>query len=138
MRDIGLFTWHDGSWLSKMRKAYEHQHHVTLPHTGSLHDRGPCISHKVTIIRKIIIEKKDPYPVARETNHSIEAVDRYIKDFRRVQYCWEDGKDIDFISRATGIHKYVVKQYIEILPRVIIPGAELVSQVKRVFPRVVK
>lgn len=30
------------------------------------------------IIRKIQVDKKDPYTVAKETNHSILAVDRYI------------------------------------------------------------
>ena len=115
MRDIGLFTWRDPSTLSQLRKAYEADKGISLPHTGALHDRGPCVSHKTMIVRKIIQEHKDPYQVAQETHHSIQAVERYLKDFRRVQCCFQDGKDIQFITTVTGIHKYVVNQYLQIL-----------------------
>jgi len=66
-------------------------------------------------IRKIQVDKKDPYTVAKETNHSMLAVDRYIKDFNRVRLCHQDGKDDNFISFATGLNKYVVNEYIKIL-----------------------
>jgi hypothetical protein len=65
-------------------------------------------------IRKIQVDKKDPYTVAKETNHSMLAVDRYIKDFNRVRLCHQDGKDDNFISLATGLNKYVVNEYIKI------------------------
>ncbi len=115
MRDIGLLTWRDGSSVSKYRKDYEKEQNVTLPHTGSLHDMGSCISHKSMIVKKIAIDKKDPYSVARETNHSMLAVDRYIKDFNRVRICHEDGKDNDFISLATGLNRNVVNEYVKIV-----------------------
>jgi hypothetical protein len=115
MRDIGLLTWRYGSTVSRHRKQYEKEHNTILPHTGSLQDMGSCISHKTTIIKKIKIDKKDPYTVAKETNHSMGAVDRYLKDFNRVSLCYEDGKDSDFISLATGLNKYVVNQYVDII-----------------------
>jgi len=115
MRDIGLITWRHGSTISNYRKKYEKEHDVTLPHTGSLQDMGSCISHKSMIIKKIEVDKKDPYTVAKETNHSMLAVDRYIKDFNRVRMCHQDGKDVNFISLATGLNKYVVDEYIKIL-----------------------
>jgi hypothetical protein len=115
MRDIGLLTWRYSGSISPYRKKYEKEHDVTLPHTGSLQDMGSCISHKSMIIRKIEVDKKDPYTVAKETNHSMLAVDRYIKDFNRVRLCHQDGKDITFISLATGLNKNVVAEYIKIL-----------------------
>lgn len=115
MRDIGLLTWRYGGTISQHRKKYEQEQNVTLPHTGSLQDMGSCISHKTMIIKKIEIDKKDPYTVAKETNHSMSAVDRYIKDFNRVRICHEDGKDTNFISLATGLNKYVVNEYIKLL-----------------------
>ena len=66
-------------------------------------------------IRKIQVDKKGPCTVAKETNHSMLAVDRYIKDFNRVRLCHQDGKDDNFISFATGLNKYVVNEYIKIL-----------------------
>ena len=115
MRDIGLLTWRYGTAISTYRKKYEKEHDTTLPHTGSLQDMGSCISHKSMIIRKIEVDKKDPYAVAKETNHSMLSVDRYIKDFSRVRICHQDGKDVNFISLATGLNKYVIDEYIKIL-----------------------
>lgn len=115
MRDIGLLTWRNGAGISKYRKDYERENNLTLPHPGSLQDMGSCISHKAMIIRKIEVDKKDPYTVAKETNHSMLAVDRYLKDFSRVRMCYDDGKDICFISRATGLNKHVVSEYVEII-----------------------
>jgi hypothetical protein len=115
MRNIGLLTWRYSGTISKYRLRYEKEHQEILPHTGSLQDMGTCISHKAMIIKKVIIEKKDPYTVAKQTNHSMLAVDRYLKDFYRVQYCYNDNKDIEFTSKATGLNKFVVKEYFEIL-----------------------
>ena len=114
MRDLTLLTWRDGSSVSKFRRRYEQEHDMTLPHTGSLQDVGSCISHKSTIVRKVVVDKKDPLTASRETNHSMPAVDRYLKDFHRVRLCHIDGKDADFISFATGLKKHVVKEYIKI------------------------
>ncbi len=115
MRDIGLLTWHQHSTISHYRKRYEEREQAILPHTGNLHDMGSCISHKVTIVRKVIAERKDPCIVARETNHTLPAVERYINDFRRVRLCYEKEQTVDFISATTGIAKFVVLQYIKIL-----------------------
>ena len=115
MRDIGLLTWRYSGAISGYRKQYEKEHNVILPHTGSLQDMGSCISHKSMIIKKIEIDKKDPLLVAKETNHSLWAVDRYLKDFNRVRLCRQDGKDSEFISLATGLNKSVVNEYIDII-----------------------
>ena len=115
MRDIGLLTWRHSSAISGYRKQYEKEHNVILPHTGSLQDMGSCISHKTSIIRKVIIEKKDPASVARECNHSQKAVDRYLKDYHRVRTLYQKNTDIDFIHIVTGIAKHVVKQYVAII-----------------------
>ncbi len=78
---------------------------------------GSCISHKEIIIRKAIVEKKDPTRVALETKHSLIAVERYLKDFRRIETCYHKKPDIDFVSQVTGISKHVVKSYVNILQK---------------------
>jgi hypothetical protein len=115
MRDIGLMIWRDPSQLTLRRKVYEAKHQTALPHIGSLHDMGSCITHKVTIVRKAVLEKKDPTKIAKETNHTLRAVENYLKDFHRVETCYLANPDLDFISQATGIAKHVVKQYINII-----------------------
>jgi hypothetical protein len=114
-RDLGLMTLRDPTTVSSLRKSYETQHDCTLPHTGALHDMGSCVSHKTTIIRKTILQKKDPAQVARESNHSQRAVDRYLKDYHRVKTLYKLNHDVEFIHLATQIAKHVIVQYIQIL-----------------------
>ena len=115
MRDIGLLVWRSNSAISVIRKKWEVNQQTSLPHIGSIQDFGTCISHKTTIIRKVIYEGKDPRRAADETKHSQRAVDRYLKDFHRVKTCYEHMPDVDFITRTTGLSKHLVKQYVNII-----------------------
>ena len=115
MRDVALITSHSDSYISILRKSYEKQNNEILPHTGNLHDMGSCITHKYQIVYKVIVEKKDPTLVARETNHSQKAVDNYLQSYHRVHTLYKDGKDINFIHTVTNISKLVIKQYLEII-----------------------
>jgi hypothetical protein len=114
-RDLALISLRTNSNVSHIRLKYEKEHDCILPHTGALHDMGSTITHKTTIINKVIIQKKDPSVAARETNHSQRAVDRYLKDYNRVKTVYEHNQDITFIHQVTGIAKHVVKQYINII-----------------------
>ncbi|MBW2118577.1 MAG: DUF1670 domain-containing protein [Deltaproteobacteria bacterium] len=114
-RDIGLLILRDPSTVSALRIQYEKEHKCQLPHTGLLHDIGSGVSHKALILRKVIIEKKDPAAVARETNHSQKAVDRYLYDYHRVKTVYEQNQDIEYIHRVTALSKYLIKQYVEVI-----------------------
>lgn len=115
MRDVGLLVWRENSSISTIRKKWETEHKSSLPHVGTIHDCGTCISHKTAIIRKVVYEGKDPRRVADETKHSQRAVDRYLKDFYRVRTCWELRQDIEFIIRTTGLSKHLINQYVGII-----------------------
>jgi len=114
-RDLSLLLVSSASALSHQRIEYEKEHQTVLPHTGVIHDMGSTLTHKRIIIYKHIVEKKDPSIVARETNHSQPAVDKYIKDYYRVKTLVNDNKDIDFIHHTTNIARPVVKQYLQII-----------------------
>jgi Protein of unknown function (DUF1670) len=115
MRDIGLLVWRDNSAISAMREKWEAGQKTTLPHVGTIQDFGTCISHKTSIIRKVVYEGKDPRRAADETKHSQRAVDRYLKDFHRIRICYEHNPDIEFITRTTGLSKHLVNQYVRII-----------------------
>jgi len=119
MRDIALIFSISDCQASILRKQYEQEHSVILPHAGSLQDMGSCVTHKVQIVYKVIVEKKDPTQAAYETNHTQRAVDRYLNDFHRVNTLYKDNRDIDFIHSVTNIAKYVVIQYIDIIEKYI-------------------
>ena len=114
-RDLSLLLISAPSWLSHQRIEYEKQNQTILPHTGVIHDMGTTLTHKRIIIYKHVVEKKDPSIVARETNHSQPAVDKYLKDFNRVKTLANDNKDIEFIHHTTNIARAVIRQYLQII-----------------------
>lgn len=115
MRDIELITWRSRGALTKYKQSYESKHKVVLPFVGTLQDMGSCITHKDMIVKKVVIEKKDPRIVAKETQHSQQAVDHYLRDYNRVKQVYLKEQSEDYISSVTGIAKHVVKQYINIV-----------------------
>jgi hypothetical protein len=114
-RDVALITLRSVAYASTIRSSYEKEHDCILPHTGALHDMGSTITHKAAIVRKVVIEKKDPSIAAKETNHSQRAVDHYLKDYHRVKTVFEHNQDVTYIHHVTGIANHVVKQYINLI-----------------------
>jgi len=114
-RDLSLLLVSNAAYLSQLRIEYEKENKTILPHTGVIHDMGTTLTHKRIIIYKHVVEKKDPSIVARETNHSQPAVDKYLKDFNRVKTLVNDNKDINFIHHTTNIARPVIKQYLQII-----------------------
>ena len=115
MRDVSLLLAMDSSYASKIRKKYEEKHNINLPHPGNLQDMGSCITHKYQIIYKCVVEKKDPIIAAKETNHTIMAVDRYLKDFNRVKTLYLDDKDENYIHLVTKLSLNLIAQYVNII-----------------------
>jgi len=124
MRDIGLLVWRSNSAISIIREKWEATQKTILPHVGTIQDFGTCISHKATIIRKVVYEGKDPRRAADETKHSQRAVDRYLKDFHRVKTCYDHRSDIEFITRTTGLSRHLVNQYVGIIKENETPNAK--------------
>jgi len=114
-RDLSLLLVSHSAYLSRLRIEYEKEYKTILPHTGVIHDMGTTLTHKRIIIYKHVVEKKDPSIVARETNHSQPAVDKYLKDFNRIKTLVNDNKDINFIHHTTNIARPVIKQYLQII-----------------------
>lgn len=115
MRDVSLLMGMSDSSATYNRKKYEEKHNVNLPHPGTLQDMGSCMTHKYQIIYKCVVEKKDPLVAAKETNHSIKAVDRYLKDFNRVKTLYLDDKDEEYIHLVTKLSLNLIAQYVSII-----------------------
>lgn len=87
-----------------------------LPTRGNIHDLSGAITHKREIITLYLDGFLTP-EIALKTKHSKEAVDRYIKDYHRVETLWKhDITDLDQISQLSRLSKKVAQQYIDLLP----------------------
>lgn len=87
-----------------------------LPTRGNYHDLSGAVTHKKEIITLYLEGYLTP-EIAAKTNHSKEAVDRYIKDFHRVNLLWDnDIRDPDNMANVARLSKRVVQQYIDLLP----------------------
>jgi DNA-binding CsgD family transcriptional regulator len=95
----GLLTNHDlseilnvgDSPIGQLLAKHERQTKTLIPRRGTVHDAGGSLSHKWIICHKRYVEGKSPDQVARETYHSLEAVDRYLGQFDRVRHCHCQG-----------------------------------------------
>jgi DNA-binding CsgD family transcriptional regulator len=96
--------------VSRYVQEFQKEHNEILPTRGNIHDIGPGITHKGIIVRKKL-EKKSTSQIAKETNHSPEAVDMYIRDYGRVKMLIGKRMTVEEISYATGISRGVVEQY---------------------------
>jgi hypothetical protein len=87
-----------------------------LPTRGNIHDLSGAVTHKREIITLYLEGHLTP-EIALKTKHSKEAIDRYIRDYHRVELLWKhDVKDTDKISQLTRLAKRVVQQYVDLLP----------------------
>ena len=69
------------------------------------------------VVHKAVIEKKDPQKIALELNQSLEIVNRYKKDFKRIKAWYNKNPNIDYVSRITGISKFFVRNCVEVLQK---------------------
>jgi hypothetical protein len=85
-----------------------------LPIKGYVLDQGSNPTHKGIILR--LYEKGvAPPDIARLTEHSLEAVDRYIKDYERVKVLLGKELTLTEISHAIGRGRRTVLQYHKIV-----------------------
>lgn len=115
MRDLSLIMCYDHSYLSELRQRYEKRKDTTLHFVGYDLDMGTAISHKTRILRKIFVDKKDPVQVARETDHSPDAVGRYCQEFNKVKWCVENGMGKEEMRIVTGMKAHLIAEYLKIM-----------------------
>jgi DNA-binding CsgD family transcriptional regulator len=72
---------------------YERQNKTLISRRGTVHDAGNSLSRKWIICQKRYVEGKSADQIARESYHSLEAVDRYLGQFDRVRHCLQQGMD---------------------------------------------
>ena len=94
--------------------AYERQTGRIAPRRATIHDVGTAITHKRIICYKHYAEGKSADQVARETYHSLEAVDRYLSQYDRVRHCRLQGLTPQETAYILNCSVTLVREYLEI------------------------
>jgi hypothetical protein len=104
----------DDSRIAAVLAEHERQTGTLVPRRATLHDVGTGLTHKRIICWKRYAEGKEPHVVARETYHSLEAVDRYLGQYDRVRHCRVEGLTPEQTAHALACSLALVKQYLAI------------------------
>jgi len=83
-----------------------------VPLRGIVKDIGPS-SHKSKIV-ELYLKGYTSTEIQRSTRHSLQSIERYIKDFSRVSILTKREESIDNIRLIVGISERLVKEYQEL------------------------
>jgi DNA-binding CsgD family transcriptional regulator len=100
--------------ISAALSGYEHRTKTLVPRRATLHDVGSALTHKGIICRKRVLQGKEPQTIARETSHSLEAVDRYLGQYDRVRHCRQHGMTLTETAYALNVSPALARQYWEL------------------------
>lgn len=96
-------------------RQYQNVYNKPLPTRGNIQLIGGGQTHKREIITLHLKGYLVP-TISQKTNHSKEAVERYIRDFESVKLLSTKFDDADVISRIIRLSPSVVKQYLDLVP----------------------
>ena len=100
--------------IARVLARHERLTNTVVPRRATLHDVGTGLTHKRIICWKRYAEGKEPHLVARETYHSLEAVDRYLGQYDRVRHCRLEGLTPEQTAHALGCGLPLVREYLAI------------------------
>jgi hypothetical protein len=115
--DIGLLVAHSHCTIRKAIKDRETEKNIQLPTRGRIHDLGPGVTHKKEIMKMLKLLKYPVLEVKRRTNHSTEAVERYHRDYNRVETL-KSRLSPQEMAFVTGLSEGLVKEYLALMENI--------------------
>jgi len=97
-------------------REYYSLYNRPLPTRGNIQLLGSGQTHKKEIVTMFLSGYLVP-TICQRTNHSKDAVERYIRDFEAIRLLNTKFDDINTISLITRLTKSVVQQYIDLIPQ---------------------
>lgn len=110
-------------YLGTLLSGHEGRTGQVIPRRATVHDVGTGLTHKRLICRKRYLEGKASDEIARETYHSLEAVDRYLGTYDRVRHCRLEGMAPGAIAYALNCSLALVHEYLAIDRELEVPHA---------------
>jgi len=102
------------SAIGRLLAEHERRSATVVPRRATVHDVGGGVTHKRIICWKRFVEGKGPEQIARETYHSLEAVDRYLGQYDRVRHCHREGMPPEEIAYTLDCSTSLVREYLQI------------------------
>lgn len=109
--DLAVLLGSSDSRIAQLLAGYERRNECLVPRRATLHDVGSGLTHKRLICWKRYGEGKTSEQVARETYHSIEAVDRYLGQFDRVRHCRRQELSEEETAYVLSCSRALVAEY---------------------------
>jgi len=100
--------------IARYMNIYHQTHDDILPTKGMILDQGSKPTHKAAILN--LYEQGYPeVDIARLTNHTLESVGRYIKNYKRTKMLLEKSFNLMEMVRITGLGRSTIIQYRELV-----------------------
>jgi Protein of unknown function (DUF1670) len=112
--DLAELLNNDESRIAVLLAEHERKTNTLVPRRATLHDVGTGLTHKRIICWKRYAEGKEPHIVARETYHTLEAVDRYLGQYDRVRHCRLQGLTPEQTAHTLACGLRLVEAYLAI------------------------
>lgn len=100
--------------VSRYIQRYHETHEDILPTKGIMLDQGSRPTHKAMIIA-LHEQGHDEVAISRKTQHSLEAVGRYLRAYRNIKLLMKKGLDETEMLQATGLGRRMVNEYAKIV-----------------------
>jgi hypothetical protein len=112
--DLAELLAEDDGRIAVLLADYERRTGQLVPRRATLHDVGTALTHKRIICWKRHAEGKEPHVVAKETWHTLEAVDRYLGQYDRVRSCRLQGFTPEQTAHTLACSVGLVREYLRI------------------------
>jgi len=97
-------------------KRYQQKYGILIPTRGNRKDIGPGVTHREKAV-ELYLQGKDQVAVARDLQHSLKAVERYIQTFCRVVFCQGQLKNTLKTALVVGVSVASVNRYLNLRDR---------------------
>jgi len=109
--DLAVILDSDVKTIRSDIRRYQDKHGIVIPTRGNKKDIGPGLTHRDRTV-ELFIQGKDAVAIARDLNHSLKAVERYIQGFCRVVYCQAQLRNTLKSALVVGVSVAAVNRYL--------------------------
>ena len=99
--DLGILLDCNERTVRNDQKDFQKKHNLLIPTRGNKCDIGPGVTHREKVI-ELFIQGLEAVDIARQLQHSLKAVERYIDSYCRVVFCQQQVRNTMQTALITG------------------------------------